>query len=210
MAGIEKRKVLVTGDSLALPRREVKVRETYPVLLQKNLLKLKSNIKVINHAQYGQTIIGVSQSIEADLASLRPDMVILHVGIVDCWPRKELRGKPKTDLKSFKKHYIKIVNLVKKHNIPLIIVGICPTSIRMDNKYPNTLNQIAKYNNVLKSESNKKDIFFLDMANFIDSSRPNTYLLLDDQHLNRRGSRLVFKLINNHLIRSGFIRIRRK
>ncbi|MEJ9230830.1 SGNH/GDSL hydrolase family protein [Peribacillus butanolivorans] len=208
-------RVLITGDSLALPRPYnirtfdpekdeelgIHFHNTYGYLLQKELSKIYSKTEIINRAQHGQCIGDVYVQLFGHLFYFQPDIIILHVGIVDCWPRKELNGKPKTDIGNFSMYYDKIIELLKKRKqTKLIIIGICPTSKRVEEKYPGTLQQINKYNNILMSGSDQQQIFYIDMEKHIDIDYPNVYLMLDDQHLNRKGNKLICNLIKDILV----------
>lgn len=116
----------------------------------------------------------------------------MQVGIVDCWFRTELNGKPIIDIHDFKKYYDQILYLLKKRpEVKLIVIGICPTSRKMENRYPGLLNQITNYNQVLKSGVDYQQVFFVDMEKHINPDDPHVYLLPDDHHLNRRGNELV-------------------
>lgn len=208
-------RVLITGDSLALPRPYnirtfdpekdeelgVHFHDTYGYLLQKELSKIYSKTEVINRAQSAQCIGDVYEQLFGHLFYFQPDIIILHVGIVDCWPRKELNGKAKTDIGDFSMYYNKIIKLLKRRKqTKLIIIGICSTSKRLEEKYLGTLQQINKYNSVLMSGSDQQQIFYIDMEKHIDIDDPNVYLMLDDHHLNRKGNELICKLIKDILI----------
>lgn len=205
-------RVLIAGDSLALPRPyniytfdpekdeelAVHVHDTYGYMVQKELSKIYPKIDVINRAQRAHTIRDVYVQFFDHLFYFQPDIVILHTGIVDCWPRKELNGESKTNIRNFFEYYNEIVKLIKKRrHTKLIIIGICPTSKKMDKKYSGTLQRIDKYNQILMSGRDQQQIFFINMQKYIDIDRPNVYLLSDDQHLNRKGNKLVCSLICN-------------
>ena len=195
-------RVLILGDSLALPRPGVQLNETYGSLLQRELSKTNLEAEVINRAKGAQSIIGIHEKLSNHLSEFQPDIVILHVGIVDCWPRNEFKGLPQTSLQQFSIYYNRIINLIKnRKQTKLIIIGICPTSKRMDTKYPGTLQQIKEYNRILMSEGNQQQIFFIDMEKHISLDHLNTYLLPDDQHLNPAGNKLVYNLINELLMK---------
>ncbi len=183
---------------MPLPRPAIKVASTYPALLQKTL----PHIKVTNTAKYSQSIKRIYQTLPSQLSSYQPDIVIMHVGLADCWPREKFNGKSRLDVASFTDYYEKIIKLIQASDIPLIIVGISPTSKKMNRKHPNVLKQITLFNRVLKKDADQNKIFFIDMSTYIHSNAPNKYLLPDDQHFNKAGhilmSKLIRELLNNH------------
>lgn len=194
------------GDSLACPRPGVLLSDTYGFLLQRELSKVYLHSEVINLAKWSQSIIGVNDQLDVNLSKLKPDIVVIHVGLVDCWSRPHLNGNPQTTFEQFTDYYQKIINLIKKHEqTKLIIIGICPTSIRMDLKYPRTLQQINKYNRILMSGSNQQQIYYVDMEKVINEDNLNVYLLPDDQHLNKSGNELVYQLIME-ILKKNFLR----
>lgn len=86
-------KVLIMADSLALPRQEsegnIPYEATYPYLLDRRLRRRMGPEapQVIERGRRSRTIEAVLDE-WFELVQLRsPDVVVLHVGIVDCAPR---------------------------------------------------------------------------------------------------------------------------
>ncbi|MDD4083093.1 MAG: hypothetical protein PHD05_06925 [Sphaerochaetaceae bacterium] len=76
-------KCLIIGDSLDLPRNGVKYSETWICKLKE---VFSSRIDIIDKCRWGETT-----NILTDIKSLElyePEIIILHLGIVDCAPRK--------------------------------------------------------------------------------------------------------------------------
>jgi len=80
-------KLLIVGDSVALPRKGVEQSETYGVILQNYLMnELKSKIDVEILAYPYKTIIDAQSDID-NILSYSPDYIIVHIGLNDCAPR---------------------------------------------------------------------------------------------------------------------------
>lgn len=201
-------RVLIAGDSLALPRphrindfsfyeKELAVcyDQTYPAIITKNLLttfEFNPYVEVINKSKRGQTIIGVYSEFIDNLFFHQPDIIIIHVGIVDCWFRDELNGKPRVPKDEFMAYLDKILSLLKfKESCKLILIGIAPTSLKMESRYPKINDAIKNYNKILSSKKDNKNIFFVSLENQIDTLDIHKYLLPDHQHLNIEGNQLV-------------------
>ncbi|KZE48552.1 hypothetical protein AV540_16640 [Brevibacillus parabrevis] len=202
--------ILILGDSLALPRphrinnfdpavdKELAVHfnETYGYLLEKELRSNypEANISVTNRAQRFSTIKDIHEQFANHLFFFQPDVIVLQVGIVDCWFRENLGGKQLVEIGDFERFYKKILYLAEmRPQTKLVVLGICKTSMKMEQRYPGLLYQISAYNQVLKNGANRHQVFFIDMESHIDACRPHTYLLPDDHHLNKRGNELVSK-----------------
>lgn len=205
-------KIIILGDSLALPRphrikdfnpeidKELAVHfeDTYGFLLEKELRAEypSSGPTVMNRAQRFSTMKDIANQFSDHLFYFQPDVIVIQVGIVDCWFRDELGGKQLVNVAEFEQYYRYILTMLQKRpETKLIVVGICPTSMKMEKRYPGLLRQIQLYNQVLKSGENQHQVFFVEMESYINSHNPHIYLLPDDHHLNKQGHVLVFKQI---------------
>lgn len=85
---VARRKIVILGDSLPLPRPEegVTFEHTYPYLLQE---RLRAEALVICRARRLNTTRDQVENrhIRDDVTNIDPDGVIVHIGIVDCAPR---------------------------------------------------------------------------------------------------------------------------
>jgi hypothetical protein len=79
------KRIVIIGDSLAMPRPEegVEYEDTYPYLL------FKKGYEVINRSRRANDIKiqTIEQNILDDVIYLKPDVLVIHLGIVDCAPR---------------------------------------------------------------------------------------------------------------------------
>lgn len=199
-------RILVLGDSLGLPRPHritnyspsekelaVNYENTYSSLMQQyffNEYKNEKYFEIINRSKRMCTIRDVSNEFNDYLFFYEPDIIVLQIGIVDCWFRENRRQMvPKAE---FEAHVSSIVSrLDLRPNCKLIIVGICPTSIKMDQRYPKLNLEISKYNDIYMKFVDYNKIFCVNMENLIDPTHLNEYILPDDHHLNPKGNKLV-------------------
>jgi len=74
--------ILILGDSLAVPRPNdgIHIQDTYAH-------KLSTYDSVINRAQEKTSTFKQLKRIKSDVAGIKPDIVIIQLGIVDCSPR---------------------------------------------------------------------------------------------------------------------------
>lgn len=213
-------RILFIGDSLGLPRphrinnyspleKELAVayEDTYSSILNAELLRTYNfdpYVEIINRSKRFYTIKDINNEFADHLFFFEPDTIVMQVGIVDCWFRDHLNGKQMVNKEDYEKYLINILNLLKhRPHCRLIIVGIAPTSNKMEKKYKGLNKEISLYNDVLKSYVDHKAIFYVDLENRITPSSPEKYLLPDDQHLNKQGNKLLADLLTKIL--TGFI-----
>lgn len=76
-------RIVVTGDSTVLPREEVQYEDTYVYLLKKNL----PDCDVMNFSVRSHTMAELHVFRDYYYRYINPKVVIIHVGIVDSYPR---------------------------------------------------------------------------------------------------------------------------
>lgn len=213
-------RILIAADSLGLPRPDrinsyspdektlaVAYENTYSSLLNKELLEVfgvNPYVEVINRSRRFHTIKNVTDEFPDHLYFYEPDVIVMQVGIVDCWFRDELNGKQMVNKDDFKQYVNVILDTLKNRpNCKLVIIGISPTSIKMQKKFPGINREIRLYNQVLKNVVNNIDIFYIDMQKHINPNKPHSYLLPDGHHLSKEGNLMIF----NELLKiiKGFI-----
>lgn len=187
--------ILLSSDSLSLPRPWLKAvepkvpnnftgfTESYPFRLEEALLGTAQigKVKVTN---WGSRASGLSAVVKQsiDLFSwMQPDLTIIHRGLVNCWPRDEKNGAPNTSLEEFEGICREAFKAREKLNpdLPIFLVGICPTNTSILAKFPQTNERIRAYNNVFKRALTPIDRY-LDMEELHD--RYGEQLLHEDGH----------------------------
>lgn len=211
-------RILALGDSLGLPR-PYKIKEYAPIeqqlavpysnvhssILHRALINQFGQnqvVEVINRARRFTTIKDVYNEFWDHLFYFEPNILILQVGIVDCWLRDYLENQQLVRFELFEIYLKAILKLLSfRKNCTLILVGICPSSKKMYQRYQGMENEIQKYNIALKKATEQQHVFYIDMEKNISPNNPHQYLLLDDIHLNTLGNELVakecFEIIKN-------------
>ncbi|REE84497.1 lysophospholipase L1-like esterase [Paenibacillus taihuensis] len=205
--------VLILGDSLALPRPRhaheynpaddeplaVSFRHTYGARLSEWLSKVypEPHPIVTNRAGRAFTMVQIHDEFANQLYFMEPNVIILQIGLVDCWPRKENNGSPKTSPNEFESRLSACLKaLYLRPHVRLILIGILPCAAYLEQKSPGVLDSIALYNSILKQSVDFHQVFFVDMASEVDPYHPNNYLHSDGYHLSPMGNALVFQKIS--------------
>lgn len=209
-----KKKILIIGDSLCLPRErpeKVEFNEVWPRLLLQT-----GKFEIVQIALGGGTIKHLHEQ-ASYYKSFNPDIVILQSGVVDCAPRalrrvevemitssrllsiifrifpakavRKIRNITYVNEKSFEAH-LRLITKMYCDSF-FICIGILPAVIDYENKIPNISNNIKKYNNILESESDFGKYHYVNT-----SSIPEDAVMSDYHHLNIIGHKWLFdKLI---------------
>lgn len=198
-------------DSLSLPRpwrknfpleypeNFLSYDQTYPFLLKESLEHSGHKTHTSMLAKRGGTSKDAVLSAEDGFFWRSPSIVILHIGIVDCWPRGD-KGQLVT-LKDFKENLLQLLNIKQKfaNNIPLVVIGIAPTLPRIIAKNP-TINQtISNYNQVIKNTLGDHAIF-VDMEALFKKNGSSSLLHPDGHHLSQQGHELLSRKLHEILI----------
>jgi len=218
------KRIVVIGDSLAMPRYEVSFEDTYPYLLNQEL----ENCEVIVRNRRANTTKSQvnPQNILDDIVFLKSKTVIIHLGIVDCAPRlfnkfeqlilSKLKGINKFIIKFFSKYrffftkinpkvyvnkkefyhsLLKLIQECKKNGVEnIFVLNICNTNSENKKKSFNFENNIQEYNNILYNVVKEQNVILLDV-----NSKINEDMLLEDGiHLNLIGHRKIYEIIREN------------
>lgn len=204
--------VLLITDSVSLPRKydggEVLWDEIYFSKLEKAFPQCKFVLMAIGGATITQLQISLKYYMQ-----VKPDLVILQAGIVDCAPRalgqleqeviKKMHlfrlVKPMTKLlrkyrrisytkpKLFEQTLIKIKNIFAGK--PLIAIGILPGCDEYDKLVPGISKKIELYNGILAKHS-----IFIDNKNFQRQG-----IIQDFHHINKLGHLEIFNKLQQEI-----------
>jgi len=208
------KKIIILGDSLGLPRPELSFEKTYPYLLQEKVLNKYHMIS--KHKRANDTKWQVN-ALYDDVELYKPDVVVIHLGVVDCAPRLFYRKEkilfhyinkvipivefmskyrffltkklPKVYVNTvnYKINMTKIIDYLEERDIQIIVVGISKTSMENRKKSYGYNENILKYNNILEEILVDKK-----EIKFVDMYQYGEDVLLEDgHHLNEQGSLLL-------------------
>lgn len=202
------KKILIITDSVSLPRKTndgiVEWHETYVNRLKQELL----DYEFITVAIGGATIRDLRKQLNY-YKILKPEILILQCGIVDCAPRaygkiemeiirkiklyrftklflpylRKKRAHTYTSLKLFKKTLIEMKNIVNADSF--YSLSILPSNPDYEKLLPGISKNINDYNEVLFSNTN-----FIDLSNI-----PKEGILKDHHHINAIGHEFIFNTI---------------
>lgn len=211
-------RIVVLGDSLAMPRYEVPLEKTYPYLLSK---ELKDSEVIVRNKRANTSKNQVrEQNILDDIVFLKPNIVIIHLGIVDCAPRlfnqkeqwilsklkwinkyiikffsknryffTKVNQKVYVSKKDFYKYTSKLIQELKKNDVEkILILNICDTNLENKKKSYGFQQNIQEYNEVLNSLSEEKNVYLLDINSMIQKNM----LLEDGIHISTEGHNIAY------------------
>jgi len=200
--------ILFLTDSLSLPREggleKVNYEDTFPFLLKK---KFKED-NCIFLGIGGATITDLHRQ-ATYYSGLKPDLVFLQCGIVDCAPRPfrrietriinklkirflfdpiknilvKYRNYKFTSLHKFNILTNELNNIFKHSKV--YSIGILPSSEEYERKLPGITKAINNYNSILES-----NLLYIDVLDF-----PRDGFLSDFHHLNKIGHDYIYKKI---------------
>jgi lysophospholipase L1-like esterase len=207
--------LVIAGDSLALPRPEnAKTYDprtsprlhptfdrSYPALLRDRLVgRYQRDVLVSNLSRASHGMPEVAADTYVSLFYLDPTAIVVHCGIVDCWPRDDAGGTPKADLAAFKAALHRFLSLRRQYcaTKPVVLVGLAPTDSRWESRLPGINDTIARYSDEL-ARVREPRTFFIDMRTIVNVSDSHRTLHLDGIHLNEKGHALLAEAIADRL-----------
>lgn len=97
-----KQRIVILGDSLGMARSEIKFEETYPYILQTSLpdCEIYAKHRRANDSDLQSEFL----NIQDDIDYMKADILVIHLGIVDCAPRLFSRAEQK------RLQYLKIIS----------------------------------------------------------------------------------------------------
>ncbi|MGW8169127.1 MAG: SGNH/GDSL hydrolase family protein [Sulfurovaceae bacterium] len=211
-----KQRIVILGDSLGMPRPEIKFEETYPYIFQENIPR--SEVYAKHRRANDSAIQSEFLNIQDDIEYMQADILVMHLGIVDCAPRlfskreqnalryfkkinkyiiafmsnrryffTKLFPKVYVDIKSYEKNMRRLILSGKKSAKRVIVVNISDTSAENKKRSYHFENNIKDYNEVLFKLAKENSVELLNIYEISDES-----ILLDDGiHLNIRGNQLL-------------------
>ena len=205
--------IVLETDSLGLPRpwnakraeeapeQFFRFRDTYPYLLLKLMRDAcpDSEVLVTNLGQRASTMAWAVANAGDLLKHMDPAAAIVHHGIVDCWIRENEAGRFRVLPDEFRKYVSQLTSMRMKlaPQLPLIFIGIMPTTAAMLARVPEQNDIIAQYNEILRECVTGKAILF-DVERMF-SHMVEQVVHLDGHHLSRTGHRLyadeLFRLL---------------
>jgi len=148
----------------------------------------------------GNKVYDLYLRLEEDVLALKPDVVVLYVGVNDVW-HKQLFGTG-TDADKFQQFYAALIQKFQKEGIR--VVACTPACIGERQAGGNQMDgDLDKFCQIIRKVARGKDIAICDFRQaFIDYSakynpenRESGILTTDGVHLNVKGNKLVAEML---------------
>ena len=133
-------------------------------------------------------------------------IIIVAIGVNDSQV-----GKIGINIELFKSNVEKLCSVASKFSLKIIFIGLNPIDDSRTNPIPWDENmfyaneRIKKYDNIIKSVCEEKQVYFIDMLsefNKLDYKK----LLEDGLHLNSEGHRKMFEIVRDFLTKKGIVK----
>ncbi|GIP47422.1 hypothetical protein J53TS2_10130 [Paenibacillus sp. J53TS2] len=214
-------RILIFGDSFSLPRfyentsiLETRYQDTYPeflrVLIEESDFHTKPTL--LNFSQHANNTMFLIREAPRLVSLYEPDIIIIQLGLVDCWERKpehqaiypELNGKnPWITEDEFYKNIITFIEWCisspYRQVKNIILCNIPRVSEDQYQKHLGSLERTIKYNQLLEEIKKISDVFVLDMYSLYAAQDANEILISDGIHPNQKGGQIIAGAIFNKL-----------
>jgi len=216
------KKILIVADSLGYPRMHPEILTDEDCWSFKVSDNFSSLYRIRTWLRPGLDTEQLINDTNQHLSSIKePDIVILQIGIVDCYPRALKKNELSLILRLPKlvsslvhkivKRYYKL--LINRRNIcyvkpalfeenllkfrahfikaKFIVIPIAPPSTSYEKKNPLVKDAISKYNKILYT------VFGDDLLDDVYSVSSDYFLMSDGHHINYLGNQLIYSSVSN-------------
>jgi lysophospholipase L1-like esterase len=188
-------KILVIGDSIGLPhfhctRDEVEVayEEVYPELLRR-LLRThfpEEDILLLNQCRHANTSHALRTGAANELLFLRPDVLILQLGLTDLWPAEGRNVPPPVPefanhdpwvpAERYRENFSHFLNFCSGFSsLSVILVNIPRVSGAQYRRYPVALERTHIYNEILRKLSAHPRVSQIDAFHLFERQGETAY-----------------------------------
>ena len=192
---VKKKKILFFGDSIT----EAGVQPGGYISRLNEMLKLNGkaeNYELVGAGISGNKVYDLYLRLEDDVLKLKPDVVVIWVGVNDVWHKQSMGTG--TDADKFEKFYNAIIKKLQANNISVYLCTPATIGERTDftneldgdlNKYASIIRNIAKNNNC-KLIDLRKEFLAYNLENNKENKEEGI-LTSDRVHLNEKGNIFV-------------------
>ncbi|MHC1717966.1 MAG: SGNH/GDSL hydrolase family protein [Acidaminococcaceae bacterium] len=194
-------KILVVGDSYGLPRfhkKDMKVElsyeETYPECLRQILVNnYHKDVLLVNRCRHANTTYSLVQGEASEIMFLRPEYVVVQLGLADLWPRQlrnvkpiqnELESKdPWVNEEEFQFYMVRFISCALKNSSKVIVVNIPKVADHFLRQHPLIASRTVKYNALLKKIcGTMQDVLMVDLYGIIEQNNSKNKIGSDGVH----------------------------
>lgn len=192
---VKKKKILFFGDSIT----EAGVQPGGYISRLNEMLKQNGkaeNYELVGAGISGNKVYDLYLRLEDDVLKLKPDVVVIWVGVNDVWHKQSMGTG--TDADKFEKFYNAIIKKLQANNISVYLCTPAAIGERTDfsneldgdlNKYASIIRNIAKNNNC-KLIDLRKEFLGYNLENNKENKEEGI-LTSDRVHLNEKGNIFV-------------------
>jgi len=159
--------------------------------------------ELINRGIPGETTAQSLLRIERDLILLKPDIVVIELGVNDCNSIGVLPEIRKTIIAKCKINLDKIMSILHRYGIRTVVLTIFPVSAICLTHWPiwseNTREAITEINyHLLKINTSDKIVINCDII-FLENNKMKREYAIDSMHINKAGYALLNAHVKPHL-----------
>ncbi|VEP18100.1 Putative iron-regulated protein (modular protein) [Hyella patelloides LEGE 07179] len=211
--------ILIAGDSLSQPVpwnlkkfdpelnpfMATKYFDTYPQILEDIISDrlFSKKVRVNNSlAQRGFGITSLTARLPEIFSYYDPDIIIIQVGVVDCWLRGNNLERQNVPLPQYRQKLSKILRYKDKAcpNKPLILMGISPTNPKLYQRNTGMNQIIEDYNNSIQQIAQETGNTFFDTSALMDADNPHKLIHQDGINFSTSGHRMVAQALGDLII----------
>lgn len=191
----QKKKIIFFGDSIT----EAGVNPGGYITMMKEMIKgspAAEKFDLSGAGIGGNKIYDLFLRMDQDVLSVKPDIVVIWVGVNDVW-HKQSHGTG-TDPDKFERFYLAVIKKLKEQNIKPVLCTPAVIGERTD--FSNELDgDLNRYSNMIRRMASEQNLPLIDLRKaFLDYNLKNNpenkeagILTTDRVHLNEKGNRLV-------------------
>jgi lysophospholipase L1-like esterase len=194
-----KKKVVFFGDSIT----QMGVNKGGYIMQLDSIVKIQNKnneYELVGAGIGGNKIYDLYLRLEKDVIAVKPDIVVVYVGVNDIW-HKSMFGTG-TDADKFVVFYQAIIDKLKSNNIKVVLCTPSVIGERADNSNPQD-GELNMFSNIIRNLTVKNQIPLIDLRQYfqeqltkINKSKADSgFLTTDRVHLNNKGNLLVAEKI---------------
>jgi lysophospholipase L1-like esterase len=195
-------RIVVFGDSIAAGFYDYE-KSGWVSRLNASIMCPKPFVEVYNRSVSGDTTNEVSERVERDCKSIKPDIVIFQAGSNDV-TYDPLAKKTRVSTKECRSNIFKLIKLGKQFTDKVIFTGLFWVDEKVANPWSEKeyyYNKDGKaYDQIIQEVCKKERICFIPMFDVLSSE-----LLEDGVHPNAKGHQKIFEIVRDYLKKEKLI-----
>ncbi|MGC9364698.1 MAG: SGNH/GDSL hydrolase family protein [Fidelibacterota bacterium] len=195
-SGPKPRKIVFFGDSIT----ELGVQpDGYVTLIAREIRQQfpKRDINIIGAGISGNKVPDLQARLEQDVLSIKPDIVIIYIGINDVW-HSILPGHTGTSPENFRSGLLQLIRRLQDGGVQIVLCTPSVIGEKRDNQNPLDP-PLDRYADIIRQLAATENLPLIDLRRqfkaYLSANNPENLeqniLTYDGVHLNRRGNQFV-------------------